>query len=127
MQNRLRMNVAMFLIFYLQLDWRLGEKYFAQKLYDYDYCQNVCNWMWCASWEQFSNPYFRVFAMHRQMKRFDSAAEYVKQWVPELNDVPARDLIEWDKNYKNYPDVEYPIPLIKDLDSARQVGIKQFR
>ena len=71
MQNRLRMNVAMFLIFYLQADWKLGEKYFAKNLYDYDYCQNVCNWMWCASWEQFSNPIFLHILHLDQIWPFD--------------------------------------------------------
>lgn len=119
MHNRLRMNVAMFLIFYLQIDWKLGERYFAQNLYDYDYCQNLCNWMWCASWERFSNPDFRVFSMVNQAKTFDPDATYIKKWIPELNKIPAKDLFNWSQNYKKYPTIKYPKPIIMDLDKAR--------
>ena len=36
MHNRLRMVVAQFLTKNLGIDWKLGEKYFATKLVDYD-------------------------------------------------------------------------------------------
>lgn len=36
MHNRGRMIVASFLIKNLGVDWRIGEKYFATKLIDYD-------------------------------------------------------------------------------------------
>ena len=126
MQNRLRMIVAMYLTFYLKLDWRLGEKYFAQNLVDYDYCNNLGGWLWSASWEVHSNDYYRVFSMSSQMKRFDPDAEYVKKWAPELNDIPARELYDWDLNYVTYPNVKYPVPLIKNLSESRKKGINIY-
>lgn len=126
MQNRIRMVVAMYLTFYLQLDWKLGEKYFAQNLIDYDYCNNLGGWLWSASWEVHSNDYYRVFSMSSQMKRFDPIAEYVKKWNPELNNIPARDLYDWDLNYIKYADVKYPTPLIKNLSEARKKGINMY-
>jgi deoxyribodipyrimidine photo-lyase len=126
MHNRLRMNVAMFLIFYLQIDWRWGEKYFAQHLIDYDYAQNSGNWMWCASWESFSNPYFRIFSMEQQMHRFDPDAKYIKKWVPELKNIPAKDLYNWPISCDKYK-VKYPKPIITDLNQARQNGIMLFK
>ena len=44
MHNRARMIVAMFLTKNLMIDWRLGEKYFATKLIDYDPCSNNGGW-----------------------------------------------------------------------------------
>ena len=49
MHNRLRMNVANFLVKILHIDWKLGEKYFAQQLVDYDPANNNGGWQWCAS------------------------------------------------------------------------------
>jgi deoxyribodipyrimidine photo-lyase len=127
MQNRLRMIVAMYLTFYLQIDWRFGELYFAQNLVDYDYCNNLGGWLWSAGWEVHSNEYYRTFAMASQMKRFDPDAEYVKKWVPELKSLPAQDLYDWSASYKKYPDVKYIKPLIADMDSARIAGIAMYR
>jgi deoxyribodipyrimidine photo-lyase len=40
MHNRGRMIVASFLTKLLHIDWRLGEKYFATRLTDYDPANN---------------------------------------------------------------------------------------
>jgi deoxyribodipyrimidine photo-lyase len=127
MHNRLRMIVAMYLIFYLQIDWQLGEKYFAQNLCDYDYSNNLGGWMWCASWESWGNDYFRVFAMPSQMKRYDKNAEYVKKWIPELTDIPAQYLYDWSANYKKYPSINYTKPIIQDLGLIRKDGISLYK
>jgi deoxyribodipyrimidine photolyase len=129
MQNRMRMNVAMFLIFYLQVDWRQGEQYFAQNLVDYDYCNNLGGWLWSSSWEVHSNDYYRVFSMSSQMQRFDKDGEYVKKWVPELKDIPVKHLYDWDKNYMNYDlkKLGYCPPLITDLSQSRREGIELYR
>lgn len=44
MHNRVRMITASFLSKHLLIDWRLGEKYFAEKLLDYDLASNVGGW-----------------------------------------------------------------------------------
>jgi deoxyribodipyrimidine photo-lyase len=44
MHNRSRMVVASFLVKTLGIDWRLGERYFAQTLTDYDVASNNGNW-----------------------------------------------------------------------------------
>ena len=44
MHNRLRMVVASFLCKDLGLDWRWGERYFAQHLNDYDLAANNGGW-----------------------------------------------------------------------------------
>ena len=40
MHNRVRMITAGFLTKHLLIDWRLGEKYFAEKLLDYELASN---------------------------------------------------------------------------------------
>ena len=49
------------------MDWRLGEKYFANNLTDYDPCVNNGNWQWIASTGVDPNPYFQ-----RLFKLFES-------------------------------------------------------
>jgi len=61
MHNRVRMIVASFLTKDLHIDWRWGEKYFAQQLVDYDPAVNNGNWQWSASTGCDAQPYFRIF------------------------------------------------------------------
>lgn len=127
MQNRARMIVAMYLIYHLRLDWRLGEMHFARNLTDYDYCNNLGGWLWCAGWEVYSNDWFRPFSMHSQMERFDVDAKYVHRWCPELKRVEPRDLYDWPAMREKYPNVRYTAPLISDLGGARAAGIAMYK
>src|SRR5690606_15939900 len=49
MHNRLRMVTASFLVKDLGIDWRRGERYFAEKLNDFDLAANNGGWQWAAS------------------------------------------------------------------------------
>lgn len=84
MHNRVRMIVASFLTKDLHIDWRWGERYFAQQLSDYDPAVNNGNWQWCASTGCDPQPYFRVFNPWLQQAKFDPDCAYIKHWVPEL-------------------------------------------
>ncbi len=83
MHNRVRMVTASFLCKHLLIDWRWGEAYFAKKLLDYDLSANNGNWQWAAGTGCDAAPYFRVFNPTEQVKKFDKALQYIKQWVPE--------------------------------------------
>jgi deoxyribodipyrimidine photo-lyase len=87
MHNRVRMVVASFLCKHLLIDWRWGETYFAQKLLDYEQASNVGNWQWAAGSGVDAAPYFRIFNPSEQIKKFDKQFEYIKKWVPELNEL----------------------------------------
>ena len=84
MHNRLRMVVASFLCKDLGLDWRWGERYFAQHLNDYDLAANNGGWQWAAGSGVDAAPYFRVFNPALQTEKFDKHFEYIKKWVPEF-------------------------------------------
>ena len=83
MHNRVRMITASFLIKHLLIDWRWGEKYFAEKLLDYDLSANNGNWQWVAGTGCDAAPYFRIFNPYTQQKKFDPDKEYIKKWIPE--------------------------------------------
>lgn len=84
MHNRVRMVVASFLCKHLLIDWRWGETYFAQKLFDYEQASNVGNWQWAAGSGVDAAPYFRIFNPTEQIKKFDKDWKYIKKWVPEV-------------------------------------------
>lgn len=84
MHNRLRMIVASFLTKTLLIDWRLGERYFAEKLLDYDLAANNGGWQWSASTGVDAQPYFRIFNPYNQSEKFDPEGIYIRIWCPEL-------------------------------------------
>lgn len=83
MHNRVRMITASFLVKHLLVDWRWGERYFAEKLLDFELASNVGGWQWAASSGCDAAPYFRVFNPTSQHKKFDPENKYIKRWVPE--------------------------------------------
>ena len=86
MHNRLRMVVGSFLCKHLLIDWRLGEKYFADKLFDYEQASNIGNWQWVAGCGVDAAPYFRIFNPESQQKKFDKDLLYIKKWIPNFKE-----------------------------------------
>jgi deoxyribodipyrimidine photo-lyase len=92
MHNRLRMVVASFLTKHLLIDWRLGEKYFMQHLIDGDLASNNGGWQWAASTGCDAQPYFRIFNPIRQSERFDPNGDFIRKYIPELEQVKGKDI-----------------------------------
>jgi deoxyribodipyrimidine photo-lyase len=108
MHNRVRMIVASFLTKHLLIDWRLGERYFAKQLLDFDLASNVGGWQWAASSGCDAAPYFRVFNPALQTEKFDKELRYIKKWIPELGSA------------------KYPKPIV-DHAFARDRVLKVFK
>lgn len=108
MHNRVRMIVASFLCKHLLIDWRWGETYFAQRLFDYEQASNVGNWQWAAGSGVDAAPYFRIFNPTEQIKKFDKDLKYIKKWIPEL-----------ETEY-------YPQPIV-DHKIARELCLKTYK
>ena len=116
MHNRVRMIVASFLTKDLHIDWRLGERYFAEKLIDYDTAVNSGNWQWAASTGCDAVPYFRIFNPWRQQERFDLNCNYIKKWIPELEKMEPKDIHNL---WKNFPlNLKYPKPMVVHKNEA---------
>ncbi len=90
MHNRVRMAVASFLVKHLLIDWRRGAEWFWDTLVDADLANNTLGWQWCAGCGADAAPYFRIFNPIAQGRKFDPHGAYVRQWVPELTDLPDR-------------------------------------
>lgn len=108
MHNRVRMITASFLCKHLLIDWKWGERYFAEKLLDFDLASNVGGWQWAASSGCDAVPYFRIFNPTTQQERFDPKFEYIKKWIPEFGTN------------------EYPEPMI-DHKFARNRAIETYK
>lgn len=90
MHNRLRMVVASFLTKDLGIDWRLGERYFADQLNDFDLAANNGGWQWAASTGCDAQPWFRIFNPVTQSERFDPEGRFIRRYLPELEAVPDK-------------------------------------
>lgn len=108
MHNRVRMVTASFLVKHLLIDWRWGEAYFAEKLLDYELASNNGNWQWAAGCGCDAVPYFRIFNPYTQTKKFDPQLQYIRKWVPDINE-PA-----------------YPAPIV-DHEIARKRCLEAYK
>jgi deoxyribodipyrimidine photo-lyase len=123
--NRARLIVAEFLIKDLLIDWKHGEQYFSSMLVDIDRCQNMGNWNWAASFGMDATPFLRIFNPWSQSKKYDPKCEYIKNWLPELDNVDNGHLHRWDKNYMKY-DTDYPAPIV-DHATQRKIFIDAWK
>ena len=124
MHNRLRMVTAMFLTKYLLIDWRWGERYFMRKLVDGHFASNNGGWQWSASTGTDAAPYFRLLSPLRQAERFDQSGEFIKQYLPQLKDVPAKALMK--PGDPLLLATGYPAPMV-DLKVAREACLAAFK
>jgi deoxyribodipyrimidine photo-lyase len=130
MHNRARLIVSNFLVRILSIDWRKGEKWFAQHLYDYDPAQNNFGWQInaCVSGTE-SRPLTQtILNPWIQSKKFDPECEYIKKWLPNLLNVDNKHLHRWDLYFKNYKlkDINYVEPII-DYKKGKEENIKLYK
>jgi len=123
MHNRVRMITASFLIKDLHIDWRWGEKYFAQKLVDYDPAVNNGNWQWVAGTGTDAQPYYRIFNPWLQQKKFDPDCIYIKTWLPECRDLSIQELHSWCSNSNGHLLTQYPKPIIDHSQEAARAKL----
>jgi len=88
MHNRLRMVAGSFLVKDLGIDWRQGERYFAEKLNDYDLAANNGGWQWVASSGCDAQPWFRIFNPVSQSRKFDPEGRFIRRYLPQLAPLP---------------------------------------
>jgi deoxyribodipyrimidine photo-lyase len=126
MHNRLRMIVASFLTKHLLIDWRWGESYFISQLIDGDLAANNGGWQWAASTGCDAQPYFRIFNPIRQSERFDSNGVFIRKYLPELSDVPNKQ-IHFPHQYLAQENITGYWPAIVDHKDARARALACYK
>jgi deoxyribodipyrimidine photo-lyase len=126
LHNRLRMVVASTACKLLSIPWWKAEQYFAQKLLDYDVIQNSAGWNWTIGGID-PKQILRIFSPKSQSEKFDSDTTFIKRWIPELKDVPSKDIHDWENSYDKHlkNGVKYYKPII-DYKQARSEMIKEL-
>lgn len=132
MHNRVRMIVGSVLVKHLLIPWQEGEAWFWDTLVDADLANNSAGWQWIAGCGADAAPYFRVFNPVLQGEKFDPKGEYVRRWVPELKDLPAKHIHKpWEAPESVLEEAgvtigkDYPAPII-GLKEGRERALEAF-
>ena len=133
MHNRLRMVAASFLVKDLHVDWRRGERYFADHLNDFDLAANNGGWQWAASTGCDAQPWFRIFNPVTQSEKFDPEGKFIRRYVPELANVPERYIhAPWTMRPADQEAIgcaigrDYPAPVV-DHARSRAITLERYR
>jgi deoxyribodipyrimidine photo-lyase len=119
MHNRLRMVSGSFLVKDLGIDWRWGERYFAQQLNDFELASNNGGWQWVSSSGCDAQPWFRIFNPVSQSQKFDPQGIFIRRYLPQLAKLPLAKLhAPWMASAEELKSAglelgrEYPAPLL---------------
>jgi deoxyribodipyrimidine photo-lyase len=131
MHNRLRMVVASFLVKDLGIDWRWGERYFAEKLNDFDLSANNGGWQWASSSGCNAQPYFRIFNPTSQSEKFDADGKFIRKYLPQLSRLPNSALHEpWLSKPIDLASadvklgVNYPCPIVNHAEAREKTLLR---
>ncbi|KAL8869223.1 MAG: hypothetical protein Q9174_004429 [Haloplaca sp. 1 TL-2023] len=118
MHNRLRMNVSSYLYCNLLIDYRRGERYFAEHLIDWDLNNNTQGW----------EPSYTVFNPVSQAEKNDPDGEFIRRWVPELKDVKGKAVFDpYNRLSKaEFEKLGYPKPHV-DWHETKQRCMERFK
>lgn len=118
MHNRLRMNVSSYLYCNLLINYRRGERYFAETLIDWDLNNNTQGW----------EPSYTVFNPVSQAERNDPDGDYIRKWVPELKDVKGKAIFDPYSRLspEEFDKLGYPKPFV-DWKETKQRAIERFK
>tara|TARA_B100000989_G_scaffold171946_1_gene128842 strand:+ start:10920 stop:12341 length:1422 start_codon:yes stop_codon:yes gene_type:complete len=133
MHNRVRMIVGSFLVKNLLVDWRYGEEWFWDNLFDADMANNSAGWQWVGGSGADAAPYFRIFNPITQGQKFDPEGEYTKFFLPMLSNLPSKFLfnpweapIEIREKASVFLGQNYPLPIV-DVKESRQEALEAFK
>ena len=132
MHNRLRMVAGSFLVKDLGIDWRWGERYFAEKLNDFDLSANNGGWQWVASSGCDAQPWFRIFNPITQSEKFDPQGKFIRRYLPQLAALSDKDIhAPWLAKPLALQaagvtlGVDYPMPVV-DHAVARELTLARY-
>lgn len=131
MHPYVRAVAASFLCFDLAVDWRAGRDLWDALLIEDDPALATGNWQWAAAVGADMAQYPRIYNPQRQRVRCDPEGSYVRQWIPELRDVP---LERWRENRAGSAQLAldlsapngYPEPMLDHARAGREF-LRRYR
>lgn len=124
MHNRGRMIVASYLTKHLLTHWRIGLDWFEDCLIDWDPAANAMGWQWAAGSGPDAAPYFRVFNPITQLKKFDPAGLYARNWIAEGQSSPPKSALSYfdaiPRRWGLQPSASYPAPIVTAEDGRKR-------
>jgi deoxyribodipyrimidine photo-lyase len=120
--NRVRLILATFWIKYLLIN-PLHPKYgsqvgFSRYLVDCNTSQNKLNHQWFTDLDLPGRRFAkkgcnsltgRMMRIDNEViKKFDPNCEYIKKWLPELKDIPNKELYKWNNEIQKKYNIHYP-------------------
>ena len=132
MHNRVRMIVGSFLVKNLLHDWRRGEAWFWDCLFDASTASNSASWQWVAGTGTDSTPYFRIFNPITQSQKFDPDGTYIRKFIPEIKKLPNKYIFSpWETPINLQQELstivgqDYPRPIV-EIKSSREFALNAF-
>ncbi|KAI5364665.1 Putative cryptochrome/DNA photolyase class 1, cryptochrome/DNA photolyase, FAD-binding protein [Septoria linicola] len=118
MHNRLRMNTSSYLRANMLIDYRRGERYFAETLIDWDLSNNTQGW----------EPSYTIFNPVVQAEKCDKEGDYIRKWVPELKDLKGKDVFDpYNRLSKaDFEKLGYPAPHV-DFKESQQRAKERYK
>lgn len=133
MHNRVRMIVGSLLVKNMLTHWHRGEEWFWDTLVDADLANNSASWQWIAGCGADAAPYFRIFNPISQSEKFDPNGDYIREFVPELKEMPTKHLFKpWEADSETLENAgvklgeTYPHPIV-DLKKSREDALEAFQ
>lgn len=117
----------------LWYNWEIGVDHFLKYLLDADWSVNAGNWMWVSSsaFEQLLDS--SKCSIIPLAKRMDPNGEYVKRYIPELQNFPKKYIHEpWTAPVEVQEECgcivgqNYPQPII-DLENASRINCNRMK
>ncbi len=116
MHNRARMIAASYLTKHMMVHWRVGQRWFADCLTDWDPAANAMGWQWVAGSGPDAAPYFRIFNPVTQLDKFDPEHIYADRWIAEGRALPSDTALSYfaaiPRAWNLGPGDPYPAPIV---------------
>jgi deoxyribodipyrimidine photo-lyase len=127
---RMRAMCASFFFHVLQQPWRIGADYYHYHLVDSVAGINYTQWQSQAG--LIGKPTLRLYNPRKQVRDQDPEGEWIREWVPELDALPARHLDAPERTPLHVQDecgvhvgTDYPRPVV-DYESARERFLDRY-
>lgn len=116
---RMRAMLVSFATYHLWLPWTLVSERLARKFMDFEPGIHICQVQMQSGVTGINT--LRIYSPTKQQADHDPDGAFVRRWVPELRDVPIRDLLSGEPMLGDLftPAPDYPRPIVEHREATR--------